>query len=284
MKKAFVVGHPIRHSRSPLIHSHWLKKYRIEGSYERIDVTPGDFADFLLEFPERGFVGGNVTIPHKEAAFEDVARLTERGKRLRAVNTLWTEDGLLWGDNTDVLGFMAHMDETLGDGWEQEIETALVIGAGGAARAVVAGLLERPIGRVIVVNRTPSKAVSLVVDFLGEVDGRGRIDVCPSSELDGLIPRAQLIVNTTSLGMAGQDALPVDLSSASPRTAVADIVYVPLRTPLLHAAAARGLRTVDGLGMLLHQAAPGFARWFGVTPEVTPELRALVVRDIEGRP
>jgi shikimate dehydrogenase len=280
--KAFVVGHPIGHSRSPLIHGHWLKRHRIAGSYERIDVAPDAFADFLLEFGERGFVGGNVTIPHKEVAFNNVDRRTERAERLGAVNTLWLEDGLLWGDNTDVLGFMAHLDETLGDGWERGMESALVLGAGGAARAIVAGLVERPIGQVMVSNRTSNKAVELVSAFRDRFDRR-RLDLDLFSNLDALVRRSQLIVNTTSLGMAGQPALDLDLSAASTRTVVADIVYVPLKTPLLSAAEARGLRTVDGLGMLLHQAVPGFARWFGVTPEVTRELRALLVRDIEGR-
>src|SRR3712207_812215 len=165
MTKAFVVGHPIRHSRSPLIHGHWLERYGIAGSYERIDVAPVDFADFLNRFPREGFAGGNVTIPHKQAAFAGAGRRTGRAERLRAVNTLWIENGVLWGDNTDVVGFMAHLDASLGTGWEQDVDTALILGAGGAARGVVAGLQERPLKRILVANRTFSKAEELVRDL-----------------------------------------------------------------------------------------------------------------------
>jgi shikimate dehydrogenase len=280
MTKAFVVGHPIKHSRSPLIHGHWLREYGLNGSYERIDVAPVDFGDFLRGFAGRGFAGGNVTIPHKEAAFAAVARRTAQAERVRAVNTLWFEDGLVRGDNTDVAGFMAHLDASLGTGWEQGVDTALVIGAGGAARAVAAGLQERPLKRILVANRTLAKAEDLVRDL--RPGSRVGLETSAWEALGRVIPHARLIVNTTSLGMAGQPPLALDLSRAPRDAAVADIVYVPLRTPLLAAAAAQGLKTVDGLGMLLHQAVPGFERWFGVRPEVTPALRALILADIEG--
>ncbi|EIM29200.1 shikimate dehydrogenase [Microvirga lotononidis] len=279
MTKAFVVGHPIKHSRSPLIHGYWLKQYGLEGSYERIDVAPVNFGEFLKGFRSQGFAGGNVTIPHKEAAFLGVERRTAQAERVGAVNTLWIEDGVLWGDNTDVPGFMANLDSTLGTGWEQDVDTALVLGAGGAARAVVAGVQDRPLKRIVVANRTLSKAEDLVRDL-----GSGSsvaLAACALEAIPQAIPQARLIVNTTSLGMPGQPPLPVDLSRAPRDAIVADIVYVPLETPLLAAAAAQGLRTVDGLGMLLHQAVPGFRRWFGVTPKVTPELRALILADIE---
>jgi shikimate dehydrogenase len=263
MTKAFVVGHPIKHSRSPLIHGYWLDRYGLEGSYERIDVAPVDFGDFLKSFGSQGFAGGNVTIPHKEAAFAGVNRTTERAERLKAVNTLWIEDGLLWGDNTDVLGFMAHLDQSLGTGWEQAVETALVLGAGGAARAIVAGLQDRPFGRILVANRTFAKTTELVEDLKGS--GPVALEALAWEEIDQAVGRSQLIVNTTSLGMVGQPPLILDLGKAADE------------------AEARGLRTVDGLGMLLHQAAPGFKRWFGVMPEVTPELRARIVADIESR-
>jgi shikimate dehydrogenase len=281
MAKAFVVGHPIKHSRSPLIHGYWLKQYGLDGSYERIEVAPVNFGDFLKSFPTRGFAGGNVTIPHKEMAFLGVDRRTEQAERVGAVNTLWIEDGVLWGDNTDVTGFMAHLDASLGTGWEQDVETVLVLGAGGAARAVVAGLQNRPCKRIFVANRTLSKAEDLVRDLRrGSPVG---LETSAWEALGRVIPHAQLIVNTTSLGMAGQPPLTLDLSRAPRNAAVADIVYVPLETPLLAAAAAHNLRTVDGLGMLLHQAVPGFRRWFGVTPEVTPELRTLILADIEAQ-
>ncbi|MFL5024552.1 MAG: shikimate dehydrogenase [Microvirga sp.] len=281
MAKAFVVGHPIKHSRSPLIHGYWLKQYGLDGSYERIEVAPVNFGDFLKSFPTRGFAGGNVTIPHKEMAFLGVDRRTEQAERVGAVNTLWIEDGVLWGDNTDVTGFMAHLDASLGTGWEQDVETVLVLGAGGAARAVVAGLQNRPCKRIFVANRTLSKAEDLVRDLRrGSPVG---LETSAWEALGRVIPHAQLIVNTTSLGMAGQPPLTLDLAKAPRNAVVADIVYVPLETPLLAAAAAHNLRTVDGLGMLLHQAVPGFRRWFGVTPEVTPELRALILADIEAQ-
>jgi len=275
--RAFVVGHPIKHSRSPLIHGHWLREHGLAGAYERIDVPPQEFASFLRSLDQRGYVGGNVTLPHKEAAFELVTRRTERAERLQAVNTIWLEDGVLWGDNTDVTGFMAHLDQTLGSGWEQNVGTALVLGAGGASRAIVAGLLERAIDRIYVSNRTLEKARQLTA-----LDPR-RVEALPWNSIPEALPISGLVVNTTSLGMVGQPALTIDLAPARADAIVADIVYVPLRTALLAAAEERGLRTVDGLGMLLHQAVPGFARWFGIMPQVTPELRALVVADIEER-
>jgi shikimate dehydrogenase len=280
MTKAFIVGHPVKHSRSPLIHGHWLKRYGLEGSYERIDVAPVNFADFLRSFERDGFAGGNVTIPHKEAAFAGALRRTARAERLKAVNTLWFEDGVLWGDNTDVIGFMAHLDRSLGTSWERDVDTALIIGAGGAARAVVAGLQDRPLKRIMVANRTGPKAGELVDDLKGS--GPAALEAVAWEELGPALARSRLIVNTTSLGMMGQPPLLLDLEVAPADAVVADIVYVPLKTPLLAQAEARNLRIVDGLGMLLHQAAPGFERWFGVAPEVTPELRALIVADIEG--
>lgn len=281
MTKAFVVGHPIKHSRSPLIHGHWLSRHGLDGTYERIDVAPEDFSMFLKTFTSQGFAGGNVTIPHKEAAYAGVQRRTARAERLKAVNTLWVENGVLWGDNTDIVGFLAHLDQSLGQGWEQDVETALVIGGGGAARAIVAGLIDRPIGRILVANRTFAKAKELVED-LGAEGGR-ILQALDWHDVASVVPEAGLIVNTTSLGMVGQPDLDLDLSDALGNAIVADIVYVPLETPLLAQARARDLRIVDGLGMLLHQAAPGFAHWFGVTPQVTDELRAIVTADLEGQ-
>jgi shikimate dehydrogenase len=276
-RRAFVIGHPVAHSRSPLIHGYWLRRHGIDGAYERVDVSPEAFPAFLNGLADQGYRGGNVTIPHKEAAYRIAGALTDRARRLEAVNTLWLEGGRLHGDNTDILGYVAHLDQTLGAGWEQGIDCALVLGAGGAARAVAAGLLDRGIGRVVVANRTLARAEELV----GLAPQR--VAAVPWSEIEAHLPRASLLVNTTSLGMAGQPTLDLDLRAMGPDAVVSDIVYVPLETPLLAAARGRGLRTVDGLGMLLHQAVPGFERWFGVRPEVTAELRDIVVADIEAK-
>ncbi|MET0529342.1 MAG: shikimate dehydrogenase [Microvirga sp.] len=280
MKKAFIIGHPIKHSRSPLIHGYWLKQHGIDGSYERIDVAPVNLGEFLSSFWALGFVGGNVTIPHKEKIFDFLDNKTERAQRVGAVNTLWYDrDGIeLWGDNTDILGFMANLDASLGTGWEQDVDTALVLGAGGAARGIIAGLQDRALTRILVTNRTRERAEELVRASSGH--SAVQIETLAWDDLDRGVAQSQLIVNTTSLGMAGQPPLPTDLRQAPDNAIVSDIVYVPLRTPLLAAAEARGLRTVDGLGMLLHQAAPGFERWFGVKPQVTAELRAIIVADL----
>ena len=278
MKRAFVVGHPIKHSRSPLIHGYWLKEHGLEGSYERVDVAPSAFSGFFKTLADQGFVGGNVTIPHKEAAFAAVARRTDRAERLKAVNTVWLEDGALWGDNTDILGFTAHLEHSLGASWDGGVETALVIGAGGAARAVAAGLLGR-VKRILITNRTWEKAADLARDY--SRGGSARVDAVAWERRASAVHGAQLIINATSLGMVGQPPLALDLNDAAAGSIVADVVYAPLKTALLAAAEERSLRTVDGLGMLLHQAVPGFARWFGVTPKVTSELRALIVADIE---
>lgn len=278
MTKAFVIGHPIAHSRSPLIHGYWLREHGLSGSYERIDVTPDDLPAFLASFARRGFVGGNVTVPHKEEAFRLVSTSTPRAQRLGAVNTLrLTPDGAVLGENTDGIGFVENVTEAVGPGWEIQVSVALVIGAGGAARAIVGALLDLGIPRVRVANRTSGRAGELV-----RFDA-ARVESVPWEKLAQGLDGADLLVNTTTLGMAGQPTLDVDLGPLPRSAVVADIVYVPLSTPLLTSARARGLRTVDGLGMLLHQAVPGFEAWFGIRPRVTPQLRALIEADIEGR-
>ncbi|MCJ2080553.1 shikimate dehydrogenase [Methylobacterium sp. J-090] len=278
MTKAFVVGHPIAHSRSPLIHGHWLAAHGIAGTYERIDVAPEAFAEFLKTLREKGFAGGNVTIPHKEAAFARVDELTPRAKTIGAVNTVFFDaDGRLWGDNTDAPGFIAHLDQSLGaDRLDRTGGTAVVLGAGGAARAIVVGLLERGLTRIQVANRTRARAEALVA-----LDPQ-RVAALDWADLPTALSGAGLLVNTTSLGMAGHGVLDLDLTPLPASASVADIVYAPLETPLLATARARGLAAVDGLGMLLHQAVPGFERWFGVRPAVTPALRDRIVADLVG--
>lgn len=273
--KAFVCGHPIAHSRSPMIHGHWLKRYGLAGSYEAIDIAPADFPAFLSALPKSGFTGGNITIPHKEAAFAGVARRDDTAAITGAVNTLWFRDGVLHGGNTDVLGFAGNLDQYAPE-WRQS-GSAVVVGAGGAARAVVHALKQAGITDIRIANRTLKRAMELKDRFGSGISAWG-LEALPE-----LLADAGLLVNTTSLGMKRAGVLPADPDHLPANAIVTDIVYVPLQTPLLEAAARRGLKTVDGLGMLLHQAAPGFAAWFDVMPEVTGELRALVVADIEAK-
>jgi shikimate dehydrogenase len=270
---ACLIGWPAAHSRSPLIHHHWLRTLGVPGGYVIEAVPPDELQDFVFRLALRGFVGANVTIPHKERALA-LTNPDSRARAIGAANTLWFEDGELRSTNTDVEGFLNNLDASA-PGWE-EIEEALVLGAGGSARAVVFGLLERGIPRVNLVNRTHERAQALADQF-GD-----KVRPAPWQSFTDLLPRAQLLVNTTSLGMRGQPPLELDVDRLPDRAVVADLVYVPLVTPLLASAKTRGLRTADGLGMLLHQAVRGFELWFGRRPQVTPELRALVEGDLTG--
>jgi len=270
---ALVVGWPISHSRSPIIHGHWLRRLGIAGAYERRPIEPGAFPAFAASIGTGGLVGANVTIPHKVTAFACCDATTDVAKALGAVNTLWRGDGGLHGDNTDVEGFLANLDEGA-PGWAPPNGRALVLGAGGAARAVVYGLLARGFAHVDVTNRTLANAQDLAKQF------GPRVHALAGEPDAAALGAADLIVNTTSLGMKGQPALAFDLAAAKPSAVVTDLVYLPLETALIQAARARGLRAVGGLGMLLHQAVPGFERWFGQRPTVDAELRALVEADV----
>lgn len=270
-RNACVIGWPAGHSRSPLIHNYWLRKHHISAEYRREVVPPKEFADFAATLGAHGYKGANVTIPHKEAALA-VSEPDERAAAVGAANTLWLDHGKLRSTNTDVEGFLANLDAAA-PGWHK-IERALVLGAGGSARAVVFGLIERGIKRIDVANRTFERAAELRERF-GD-----RVVPAKWDDIPRLVPEARLLVNTTSLGMRGQPPLDIDLRRLPNDAVVADLVYVPLETPLLAAARARGLRVADGLGMLLHQAVRGFSLWFGVTPAVTPELRELVEDDL----
>ena len=275
-KRACVIGHPVAHARSPLIHRYWLTEHQIEGDYAREDVPPEKVDAFFASFPSSGYVGGNITLPHKEAAFRALARAEPVAAALKAVNAIWLEDGRLVGTNTDVHGFLANFDDA-SPGWQTHAEQAVVLGAGGGARAVVYGLLQRGVGRVVVVNRTVSRAAA-IANELGN-----RVTAASFDELTGWLPDADILVNTTKLGMSGQPPLEVDLTPIQDSAIVYDIVYVPLETPLLAAARARGLRGIDGLGMLLHQAVPAFERWFGVKPKVSQGLRDVLLADLGAR-
>jgi shikimate dehydrogenase len=267
-----VIGWPVQHSRSPLIHNFWLKQHRLAGDYRREAVTPEGFPAFINTLSARGYVGANVTLPHKEAALA-LSAADARAKAVGAANTLWLDNGRLRATNTDVEGFVGNLDAAA-PGWDASTKTAVVLGAGGGARAVLFGLLERGVETVLLFNRTSDKADALARAFGPRVHPRRW------ETLQFALGDCGLLVNTTSLGMAGQPELNVDLSPLPGHAVVADLVYVPLRTALLEQAEARGLRTADGLGMLLHQAVRGFSLWFGVAPQVTPELRALLERDL----
>lgn len=270
--RAFVIGHPIKHSRSPLIHGYWLQRFGLAGSYERIAVAPAELIGFIARMRETGFVGGNVTVPHKEAVMMLADDVDDAARAVGAANTLWFEGDRLMAGNTDVLGFLASLDAEA-PGWDAGPGRAVVLGAGGAARGVVFGLLQRGFA-VEVVNRSGDKAEALRSDF------GPRVTVCAPRKLVERLSDAELLVNTTSLGMEGQPRLDFDVRPLWRRALVCDIVYSPLETELLRNARLEGLRTVGGLGMLLHQAVPGFERWFGVRPEVTPALRAIIEADI----
>jgi shikimate dehydrogenase len=270
-RAACLIGWPAAHSRSPLIHHYWLRKLGIEGGYNIEAVPPEGFAEFVLHLSTHGFIGANVTIPHKERALA-LSMPDARARAVGAANTLWYEGGELRATNTDVEGFINNLD-ACAPGWDA-VEDALVLGAGGSSRAVVFGLVERGIKRVHLANRTMERARALADQF------GTNVHTVAWEAIDELLPRAGLLVNTTSLGMHGQPALELDAGLLPSHAVVADLVYVPLETPLLSAARARGLKTADGLGMLLHQAVRGFELWFGRRPEVTSELRALVEADL----
>uniref|UniRef100_E6VQI0 Shikimate dehydrogenase (NADP(+)) n=1 Tax=Rhodopseudomonas palustris (strain DX-1) TaxID=652103 RepID=E6VQI0_RHOPX len=272
-RAACLIGWPAAHSRSPLIHHYWLRQLGIEGGYSIEAVPPEGFAEFVLHLKSHGYVGANVTIPHKERALQ----LTEPDARARAVgaaNTLYYDGDLLRSTNTDIEGFIGNLDASA-PGWDRTAH-ALVLGAGGSSRAVVYGLLERGVQRIALANRSIERAQALR-DLFGD-----RVVPIAWQDIPVALPGAGLLVNTTSLGMKGQPPLPIDLSALPADAVVADLVYVPLETDLLAAARGRGLRTADGLGMLLHQAVRGFDLWFGARPHVTAELRALVEADLLG--
>lgn len=259
-KTAGVIGWPVSHSLSPRLHGYWLDKYRIDGEYKAWPVKPEELGSFITSMVEKGFAGGNVTVPHKEAAMRLVNEMDAEAKAIGAVNTLVISKGIIQGSNTDAYGFTENIRPFI-----KGTNKAVVLGAGGAARAVVHALKKLGFARIVVTNRTPEKAEALAKLF--------SVETAPWEYRMAALEGADILVNTTSLGMTGKENLEIDLSLLPKTALVTDIVYAPLITPLLVAARARGNPTVDGLGMLLHQAVPGFEAWFGVKPEVTDELR-----------
>jgi shikimate dehydrogenase len=274
MRRACVIGWPVEHSRSPLIHRYWLQQYGIDGAYEKEAVRPEALARFLGSLGAQGFAGANVTLPHKEAALRLAAVADEAARAIGAANTLWLDQtGRLCASNTDAYGFMTNLNQVAPD-WNEARRPVMLLGAGGAARAILHGLLAEGATRIFIANRTRDRAEALAQAFAPAVE------VVDWDDRNRALSSCGLLVNTTSLGMTGKEPLEIDLAALPKDAVVADIVYSPLETPLLAEARARGNRVVDGLGMLLHQAVPGFERWFGVRPEVTPELRAHVAASL----
>jgi shikimate dehydrogenase len=273
MKKACVIGWPIAHSRSPLIHGYWLRTLGIEGSYEKVPVRPEGLASFLRNLESNGYAGCNVTIPHKEAAYAVMDSVDDCARKLGAVNTVYVRSGKLFGTSTDGEGFLASLKSKFPELSLNDIK-AVILGAGGSARSIIPSLQDAGAGQIVVVNRSLDRAERLCADM-----GQG-MEAAPWSSFSEALRDAALLVNTTSLGMKGEPDLVVDFK-ALPRTAVvADIVYVPLETAFLRGARAAGYRTLGGLGMLLHQAVRGFELWFGIRPAVTAELEQLVMQDV----
>jgi len=272
MTRACVIGWPISHSLSPAIHGYWLKIYGLDGEYGKVAVEPAAFEGFLMNLAANGFSGGNITVPHKIEAYRLCERRDAAAEAIGAVNTVWLERGRLAGSNTDAFGFLANLDSEA-SGWDRG-GPAVVIGAGGAARAIIWALRQRGFEDIRIVNRTKPRAEELAAPF-PPASAHGL------EELGRVLEGAHFIVNTSTLGMNGAPPLNLDLSPAAWDATVCDIVYSPLETGLLSEARRRGLRAVDGLGMLLHQAVPGFEIWFGVRPEVTAALRETVIAAIE---
>lgn len=269
---AGVIGHPIAHSKSPRLHGHWLKTYGIAGHYIPMDVAPQDLETVLRTLPKAGFVGVNVTVPHKEAVMAIADQITDRATLIGAANTLiFREDGKIHADNTDGYGFMENLHSGAPD-WDPRSGPALVFGAGGAARAVISALLEAGVPDIFLSNRTRVRAEKLRDDF-----GK-RVQVIDWVQAGNVVEDADLVVNTTSLGMVGNSDLRVPMDGLKPSAVVTDLVYAPLKTRLLQTAEDVGCTAVDGLGMLLHQAVPGFERWFGERPEVDSATRAAALR------
>lgn len=268
---AGVIGFPIGHSRSPIMHTHWLKRYAIQGHYIPISLPTSEFVAGIRSLPRLGFRGVNITIPHKISMLGLADSVTDRAALIGAVNTVtFKDDGSIRGDNTDSYGFIQNLRQNA-PGWAANSGPALVLGAGGAARAVISALLSEGVPELRLANRTRQRAELLADQFGAKVRV---VDWLRASEaVDG----AQTIVNTTSLGMQGQPDLMIDLTTAPKTAVVTDLVYTPLNTPFLAMAAALGLQTVDGLGMLLHQGVPGFELWFGTRPEVDETLRMAIL-------
>ncbi len=276
MKRACVIGWPVEHSRSPAIHRYWLELYCIDGAYEKEAVRPEEFASFLGSLSDRGYAGANVTLPHKTEALRLATKADESARTIGAANTLWLDGtGRLNASNTDAYGFMTNLNQEAPH-WNKGRAPVMVLGAGGAARAILYGLIAQGASRILLANRTRDRA-----DVLAGTFGPA-VSVVDWDARNQALAGCGLLVNATSLGMSGKDPLDIEVEALPEDAVVADIVYSPLETPLLATARARRRQAVDGLGMLLYQAVPGFERWFGVRPQVTKELKAHVAATLGG--
>jgi len=268
---AAVLGHPINHSKSPKLHNYWLSLFNIDGYYIPLDIDPRNFENSIRALSGLGFVGANVTIPYKEKVLKIADKISDRAAIIGAANTLtFLQDGSIYADNTDGYGFLQNIKCKYND-WSAGEGTSVVFGAGGASRAILGALIEDGANEVILANRTRSRADQLRSDF------GAKIKVVDWMKVQNYLSDASTVINATSLGMDGKAELPIPLQELKKNALVTDIVYTPLNTPLLENAAKRGCRTVDGLGMLIHQAIPGFERWFGVKPDVSEKLRELLI-------
>ncbi len=268
--KAAVIGHPISHSKSPLIHGHWIEKYGLKGSYEAIDIAPGNLLPVLDRLVADGYGGFNLTIPHKELVLDWCDDIDQTAQKIGAVNTIAIKEGRSVGMNTDAFGFIQNLREGAAD-FDFKAGPAMILGAGGAARAALYGLIMAGCPEIIIANRTREKAEALADEF-----GAGKIVVVDWDQVHNALGRAQLLSNTTALGMSGQAPLHLDLSALHPQAIVYDIVYNPLHTDLLRQARQRGNTIVTGIGMLLHQARPAFEAWFGILPDIDEALLGVV--------
>lgn len=275
---AFVAGYPIHHSRSPLIHTHWLHQYGITGKYLPLELETEQLPQLIKQIRKGTYIGGNITLPHKVAIARHCDRLTPQATAISAVNTLYREGKKIVGHNTDATGFIANLDQQA-PRWRRHVNKCLLLGAGGAARAVAFALLDDQLDNLTILNRTQQKAQTLA-QHLRQLFPEKQIDARPLDHFNRKAPQTDLLVNTTSIGMNNTRFGKIDPARLAPEAVVAEIVYTPLETPLLNAAKLAGLTTVDGLGMLLHQAVPGFEKWFGHRPEVTPELRKRILADL----
>jgi shikimate dehydrogenase len=268
---AGVIGNSISHSKSPKLHQHWLRRYGIRGEYVPLHVESENLESVIRSMPKMGFVGANVTIPHKVDVMQFADQISDRATLVGAANTLiFKDDGKIYADNTDGYGFMANLRQGAPD-WDPKSGPAMVLGAGGACRAIIVALADAGVTEIFLTNRTRAKSDALRAEF------GARIQVVDWVQAGNVVEDAATLINTTSLGMTGQPELRVPLDGLQPDTLVTDIVYSPLQTPLLAQAQAAGCRTIDGLGMLLHQGVPGFERWFGKRPEVDDATRQVVL-------